>query len=77
MNEEKYYEGEDYWANRNIGQCYMDMLESLEEKCRARQLPNYFNDEENILANKQTSVLNKLANFCKERRLELLHIKMK
>ncbi|XP_066936331.1 uncharacterized protein [Clytia hemisphaerica] len=77
INEEKFDEKENYWANQNIGQCYMDMLESLAEKCRAKHLPNYFNIQENILENKQTRVLNKLAKFCEERRLELLHIHMR
>ena len=74
MNE--HYTEKNYWRNENIGDCYMDMLKFLEKKCRERHLSNYFNVNENILAKKKYKVLDKLADYCKERRLQLLHIKM-
>ena len=74
MNESKL--GKDYWAKRNIGNCYIDMLQSLEKQCLEKKLFNYFNTEENILATKKDDVLKELADCCRERRMKLLHIKM-
>ena len=76
MNENPVYQGNGYWSNQNIGDCYMNMLEDLEERCSNRKLLNYFNHTENIMAKKDPGVLNELKSFAEQRRMNLMHLKL-
>ena len=76
MNENKKYQRKGYWSYQNIGVCYMDMLEDLAQKCSESFLPNYFNERENILANKKKEVLGELEEFALERRSQLVHLRL-
>ena len=76
MNENPVYRRDGYWSNQNIGECYMDMLEDLEESCSKRKLLNYFNHTENIMAKKDPGVLKELKDFAEQRRMNLMHLKL-
>ena len=76
MNENKKYREEGYWNSQNIGVCYTDMLQDLAERCTSRNLPNYFNQRENIMANKDRDALDELAEFALARRTNLMHLRL-
>ena len=65
---------EEYWKRSNIGQCYMDFLLDFAQRLEEQELPNYFNNKENILIGKDPRVLNRLANKMRERRNQLRKI---
>ena len=76
MNESKMYRQEGYWNYQNIGVCYTDMLQDLADRCSKRSLPNYFNHEENMLANKDRNALEELKGFALKRRSNLMHLRL-
>lgn len=76
MNESRKYQKEGYWNYQNIGVCYTDMLQDLADRCTSRNLPNYFNQQENILLNKDRDALDELAEFALARRSNLMHLRL-
>ena len=74
MNEKKKGANKSYWTQKNMDHCYMDALQDLERKSRKGKIPNYFNQNENILEGKDKKVLLELANFAKTRLDELTYL---
>ena len=61
----------DYWNKKNFGERVVDMLRDCEDKLRAGILPNHFVPTQNVLEGKNRGLLNRLADFFRERRLDL------
>lgn len=68
------YTNPGYWHQSNFANCVVDMLQDLETALRGGSLPNYFNASENILANKDRSTLNELADFFRKERMIIMHL---
>ena len=64
----------DYWHQRNFGERVVDMMKDAERVLRSGKLPNYFNTGDNLLAGKDRTVLNRLADYIRTEREKLLHI---
>lgn len=68
------YTSPGYWHQSNFATCVVDMLQDLETALRGGSLPNYFNASENVLANKERSALNELADFFRKERMIIMHL---
>ena len=65
------FDREEFWKDSNIGLCYVWLLWDLAKKLELGELRNYFNVNENILENKDKSVLDRLSKRIRKRVQEL------